>query len=60
MLSGIGFLAVITASVTASWIESSQRRFNATGRDMGRQLDEVSERLARIETALEPPSQGAA
>src|SRR5436309_13492819 len=29
MLSGIGFLAVITASVTASLIESSRRRFAA-------------------------------
>ena len=27
MLTGIGFLAVITASVTASLIESSRRRF---------------------------------
>ena len=29
MLSGIGFLAVITASVTASLVESSRRRFAA-------------------------------
>ena len=29
MLSGIGFLAVITASVTASLVESSRRRFTA-------------------------------
>ena len=57
MLSGIGFLAVITASVTASLIESSRRRFAAqSGADTTRQLDDVRERLARIEAALaEPP-----
>ena len=29
MLTGIGFLAVVTASVTASLVESSRRRFAA-------------------------------
>ena len=29
MLAGIGFLAVVTASVTASLVESSRRRFAA-------------------------------
>ena len=29
MLSGIGFLAVVTAAVTASLVESSRRRFTA-------------------------------
>ena len=33
MLAGIGFLAVITASVTASLVESSRRRFAAAVRD---------------------------
>jgi hypothetical protein len=52
MLTGIGFLAVITASVTASLIESSRRRFVASERDVARRLDEVSERLVRIEGSL--------
>jgi voltage-gated potassium channel len=52
MLTGIGFLAVITASVTASLIESSRRRFAESEGDMARKLDEVSERLVRIEAAL--------
>ena len=52
MLTGIGFLAVITASVTASLIESSRRRFAASEGDLARKLDEVSERLVRIEAAL--------
>lgn len=52
MLAGIGFLAVITASVTASLVESSRRRFAAeTETDMPR-LDDLAERLARIEALL--------
>jgi len=54
MLTAIGFLAVITASVTASLVESSRRRFAATGEaDLERRLDEVNARLARIEAALD-------
>jgi voltage-gated potassium channel len=54
MLTGIGFLAVITASATASLIEGSRRRFAAQSeRDVTRRLEEVSERLARIEVALD-------
>ncbi len=56
MLTGIGFLAVITASATASLIEGSRRRFGAQSeRDVTRRLEEVSERLARIEAALDQP-----
>jgi hypothetical protein len=56
MLAGIGFLAVITASATASMIESSRRRFVARSElDVTRRLEEVSERLARIEAALDQP-----
>ena len=58
MLAGIGFLAVITASVTASLIESSRRRFAAQSElDVTRRLEEISERLARIEEAAldQPP-----
>jgi voltage-gated potassium channel Kch len=52
MLTGIGFLAVITASVTASLIESSRRRFVESEGDIARRVDEVSERLVRIEASL--------
>jgi voltage-gated potassium channel len=56
MLAGIGFLAVITASVTASLIESSRRRFAAESEvDMTRRLEDISGRLARIEAALDQP-----
>ena len=53
MLSGIGFLAVITASVTASLTESSRRRFAAGAeKENERELDQITQRLARIEAAL--------
>ena len=53
MLSGIGFLAVITASVTATLVESSRRRFAAQS-DLNetRQLERIDQRLARIEATL--------
>lgn len=59
MLSGIGFLAVITASVTASLVESSRRRFAAQSDfDAAQQLDAISQRLARIERALNQQAPG--
>jgi voltage-gated potassium channel len=53
MLSGIAFLAVITASATAALIESSRRRFVRADADISRRLDEMNERLANIEKAVE-------
>ncbi len=56
MLTGIGFLAVITASVTASLVESSRRRYvSQADVDLAQRLDEVSRRLAGIEAALDRP-----
>jgi voltage-gated potassium channel len=53
MLTGIGFLAVVTASVTAALVESSRRRYTAqSDADIARRLAEVNERLARIEDGL--------
>ncbi len=53
MLTAIGFLAVITASVTAALVESGRRRYALTSElDVTERLDDVSERLARIEAAL--------
>jgi voltage-gated potassium channel len=56
MLAGIGFIAVITAAVTASLIESSRRRFAGSAADVAQRLEEVSERLTRIEAALDRPA----
>ncbi len=59
MLTGIGFLAVVTASVTASLVESSRRRFTAQSeKDDVRQFNEITERLARIEAALDQHAPG--
>jgi voltage-gated potassium channel len=64
MLVGLGFLAVITASVTASLIEGSRKRYVAEAdADLAQQLSELSDRLRRIEAALaargaEGPSDG--
>ncbi|HET6870165.1 MAG TPA: potassium channel family protein [Solirubrobacteraceae bacterium] len=57
MLAGIGFLAVITASVTATLVESSRRRFAGQEEaDMERWVGQVNERLAGIERRLGEPS----
>jgi voltage-gated potassium channel len=53
MLCGIGFLAVITASVAAGLIESSRRHVAESERDLARRLDDVRERLVRIEAAID-------
>jgi voltage-gated potassium channel len=59
MLAGIAFLAVITASVTATLVESSRRRFAAGAEaDVAQRLLEVNERLSRIETALRDAGSG--
>lgn len=55
MLTGIGFLAVITASVTASLVDSNRRRATSEV-DVAQQLDEINERLARLEAALDRPA----
>jgi len=58
MLSGIGFLTVITAAVTAALIESARTRAGrVSDRDLSQQLDEISARLAAIESGAsrEPP-----
>ena len=57
MLAGIGFLAVITASVTASLIDSGRRQFSPKSEgDMARELAEMTARLTRIEAALRDPA----
>ena len=62
MLSGIGFLTVITAAVTAALIESARNRAGgATDSDLSAQLEEISARLAAIEAgASRQPPEGPA
>ena len=50
MLSGIGFLTVITASVTAALIEAARKRSGALSQaELSAQLEEISARLSAIE-----------
>ncbi len=54
MLSGVGFIAVVTAAVTAALIENSRRRFVAKSEsDVARQLDTITQGLARIDARLD-------
>lgn len=53
MLTGIGFLTVITAAVTAALIETARRRVGGVPqRELSAQLEEISERLAAIEAGM--------
>jgi voltage-gated potassium channel len=53
MLTGIGFIAVMTASVTASLIEQARRRQAALDEQgTSAQLDRIESRLSDIEKAL--------
>ena len=47
MLTGIGFLSVVTASISAAFVESARRRRGSNTEDL------LIERLERIEQALE-------
>ena len=51
ILSGIGFVTVITAAVTAALIESARER-RVPPRDLSEQLDEISARLRAIEAGV--------
>jgi hypothetical protein len=53
MLTGIGFIAVMTAAVTASLIEQARRRQMASDEgDTSLQLDRIEKRLGAIEETL--------
>ena len=60
MLSGIGFLTVVTASVTAALIEAARKRSGAMSQhELSAELKEISARLSAIEagqgSSREPP-----
>ena len=54
MLLGIGFVTVITASITSSFVARSRREQPPNGSDASpaEQLRKIEERLERIEAAL--------
>ncbi|MGH3015835.1 MAG: potassium channel family protein [Gaiellaceae bacterium] len=54
MVSGIGFLTVVTATITAVFIESARRQIGERSEaPMQERLDEIAGRLERIERTLE-------
>jgi voltage-gated potassium channel len=53
MIGGIGFLTVITATITSIFIENARRRVEGAETDVfSAKLDQISVRLDVIETAL--------
>jgi voltage-gated potassium channel len=53
MVLGIGFLTVITAAITSTFIESAKRRLQGTETDaLSAKLDQIGERLEAIEAGL--------
>lgn len=58
MLLGIGFVTVITASITSSFVSRSRQEQPPTGDDASpaEQLRKIEERLERIEAALKERS----
>jgi len=53
MLSGIGFLTVVTAVITAAFLEPARRRLgDPAQKEVMAKLDDLSARLQAIETSL--------
>ena len=54
MVVGVGFLAVVTASIVATFIETARRRLgeDSDHEELTRKLDQVVDRLERLETAV--------
>ncbi len=53
MIVGIGFLTVVTAAITSTFIESARRRLQGTETDaLSSKLDQISARLEVIEAGL--------
>jgi voltage-gated potassium channel len=54
MVVGIGFLTVITAAITSTFIETARRRIEGTTTNaLSAKLDRIAVRLDRIEAGLE-------
>ena len=54
MLSGIGFLAVVTAAVTAALVESARRSLGGPSpQELGQRLTQIQARLDAIEKKLD-------
>ena len=55
MVVGVGFLAVVTASIVATFVETARRRLVEDSdheEELTRKLDQIMDRLERLETAV--------
>ncbi|HEY6112668.1 MAG TPA: potassium channel family protein [Gaiellaceae bacterium] len=52
MLLGIGFLTVITAAITSTFVSRARQTVSDPGKPTAEELREINERLERIEAAL--------
>ena len=54
MVVGVGFLAVVTASIVATFVETARRRLGEAPdhEELTRKLDQIVDRLDRLETAI--------
>jgi voltage-gated potassium channel len=52
MLLGIGFLTVITAAITSTFVSRSRQTSSGAATPTAEQLQQINERLERIEAAL--------
>jgi voltage-gated potassium channel len=55
MLIGIGFLTVVTASITAAFIENARRRAGTPDTNVESKLDEINAKLEELAASLGPP-----
>ncbi len=53
MVVGVGFIAVITASIVATFVETARRRLgDEPEQELTQKLDQIVDRLERLETAV--------
>jgi voltage-gated potassium channel len=52
MVTGIGFLSVVTAAITASFVEAARRRLGVRDQSIAAELHDIGARLDRIEQRL--------
>ena len=55
MLTGIAFISLVTASVTASLVEQARQRRQGTEETVEAKLDRINARLESIEARMEEP-----
>jgi voltage-gated potassium channel len=57
MVSGIGFATVVTAAITAAFVEGARRRLGSGESTVYARLEDIAARLGRIEASLVEPDE---